>query len=514
MAQSQIQEQRQEQRLQQSISQQQLLRAQLVELPIQQLAERVETEMHDNPALETTPDDPDLSPYAADDMGDDGTEATDFDTQREQEERRDALDAALESIGRDDEELPVYQGGMPVADGDREMQIGDTMSFYDSLLQQVAETELSDQDRYVMEYLIRSLDDDGLLRTPLDAICEELAIFHNIDITHQQLENILHRLQQFDPPGIGARSLQECLLLQIDRQQETTVSGASASVTATASSTLPQLMRRVVTEFFDEFTKKHWDKIQQALSIDDITMETLIHDLRRLNPKPGASMGETMGRSMQHITPDFIVDTQDDGTVSFTLNSGDVPRLQVSQSFADLLREYQNNREGLSRQMKEALLYTKQKVDAAQNFIEAIQTRRRTLTLTMKAIIALQHRFFEEGDESLLRPMILKDVAERTGLDLSTISRVSNSKYVQTRWGTFPLKYFFSDGYVTESGEELSTREIKAALRDIIDGEDKRKPFSDEALSALLAKKGYPIARRTVAKYREQLGLPVARLRK
>jgi RNA polymerase sigma-54 factor len=217
---------------------------------------------------------------------------------------------------------------------------------------------------------------------------------------------------------------------------------------------------------------------------------------------------------MQQITPDFIVDSQDDGTVSFALNNADLPQLQVSQSFADLLRDYQQNKEGLSRQMKEALLYTKQKVDAAQGFIEAVKQRRRTLTLTMKAIIHLQHRFFEDGDEASLRPMILKDVAERTGLDLSTISRVSNSKYVQTRWGTFPLKFFFSDGYKTETGEELSTREIKAALREIIENEDKSKPLSDDALSELLKEQGYPIARRTVAKYREQLGLPVARLRK
>jgi RNA polymerase sigma-54 factor len=217
---------------------------------------------------------------------------------------------------------------------------------------------------------------------------------------------------------------------------------------------------------------------------------------------------------MQQITPDFIVDTHDDGTITFSLNRGDVPQLQVSQSFADLLKDYQENKDGLSRQMKEALLYTRQKVEAAQNFINAIETRRRTLTLTMKAIIHLQHRFFEEGDESLLRPMILKDVAERTGLDLSTVSRVTNSKYVQTRWGIFPLKFFFSDGYVTDTGEELSTRQIKAALRDIIEGEDKRKPMSDDGLSAALASKGFPIARRTVAKYREQMGFPVARLRK
>ena len=225
-------------------------------------------------------------------------------------------------------------------------------------------------------------------------------------------------------------------------------------------------------------------------------------------------MGEVVGRSMQQIIPDFIVDTQDDGTVTFTVNSGEIPQLQVSQSFADLLKDYQQNKEGLTRQMKEALLYTKQKVDAAQSFIEAVRTRRRTLSLTMKAIIQLQHRFFEDGDEASLRPMILKDVAAKTGLDLSTISRVSNSKYVLTRWGMFPMKYFFSDGFVTESGEELSTREIKSILRDIIETEDKRHPLSDDALSEALKQRGYPVARRTVAKYRDQLGIPVARLRK
>jgi RNA polymerase sigma-54 factor len=225
-------------------------------------------------------------------------------------------------------------------------------------------------------------------------------------------------------------------------------------------------------------------------------------------------MGETVGRSMQQIIPDFIVDTQDDGTISFTLNNGELPQLQVSQSFADLLKDYQQNKEGLTRQMKEALLYTRQKVEAAHSFIEAVRTRHRTLTVTMKAIIQLQHRFFEDGDEASLRPMILKDVAAKTGLDLSTISRVSNSKYVLTRWGMFPLKYFFSDGFVTESGEELSTREIKSILRDIIEAEDKRHPLSDDALSDALRQRGYPVARRTVAKYRDQLGIPVARLRK
>jgi RNA polymerase sigma-54 factor len=499
MAQTQIQEQRQEQRLGQSISAQQLLQAQLVELPVAQLAERIETEMHDNPALETTADE-DFPEYQE---GPDDPEPTDtaddYEQQREREERSDALDAALEGLGRDDEELPVYHAGQSMADDREEMIYGSQLSFFDQIMQQVGELELSERQRSIMEYLIGSLDDDGLLRKSLEAVADELAVYHNIDATTAELLDVLRQLQQLDPPGIGARSLQECLLLQIDRRPP---------------SRAKKLMKRVIEDHFDEFIKKHWDKISTALNLNITQTEALQHELRRLNPKPGASMGEAVGRSMQQITPDFIVDTQDDGTVTFTLNSSDVPQLQVSQSFANLLKDYQNNRESLSRQMKEALLYTKQKVDAAQSFIEAVNSRRRTLSRTMQAIIQLQHRFFEDGDEASLRPMILKDVAARTGLDLSTISRVSNSKYVLTRWGIFPLKFFFSDGFVTESGEELSTREIKAALKDIIDNEDKKKPLSDDALSDLLKEQGYPVARRTVAKYRDQMGIPVARLRK
>ena len=520
MAQSQIQEQKQEQRLQQSVTQQQLLQAQLVELPLTQLVERISTEMNDNPALEQKQDEdyPDYQDGA--DYQDSTDTADDYDAQREREERADALDEALQGIGRDDEDLPVYQGGQQMSasgDGDREeMDYGDTRSFYDQMLDQVGEMELSSQERYIMEYLIRSLDSDGLLRISLETISEELAIYNGLDVSPREIEDVLAKLQQLDPPGIGARSLQECLLLQIDRKQEDIVQAAADGDDSHYSSAVLQLklMREIIAHHFDEFTKKHWDRIRSALQLDDSQVESLQRELRRLNPKPGSSMGETIGRSMHHITPDFIVDTQDDGTVSFALNTGDMPQLQVSPSFAQLLHDYQQNKEGMSRQMKEALLYTKQKVEAAQGFIEAVRTRRRTLSVTMKAILQLQHRFFEDGDEASLRPMILKDVAEKTGLDLSTISRVTNSKYVQTRWGTFPLKYFFSDGYKTEDGEELSTREIKAALRDLIENEDRCKPLSDDALSELLKQQGYPIARRTVAKYREQLGLPVARLRK
>ena len=495
-----IQEQTQQLKQGQNVSHQQLLQASLLELPVTQLVDRINTEMNDNPALETaSPGDEDYELPDYQDAVEEIEGADDFETANEREERQSALDEALSGIGRDDEDLPIYQGGNAVAEEREEMIYGETTSFYDQLKEQMGELDMSDKERDVMEYLIGSLDDDGLLRKDLEMICDELAIYHNIDISVEEIEQVLRLLQGFDPAGIGARTLQECLLLQIDRRDP---------------SRLRDLMEQVVNDYFEEFTKKHWDKITSSLALNDAQAEVLFQELRKLNPRPGASLGETVGRSLQQITPDFIVDTQDDGTVTFTLNNSEVPELRVSQSFVDSMKEYQDNKDNLSRQTKEALLYIKKKVDAAQGFIEAVKARRHTLTVTMRAIIQLQHQFFVDGDEASLRPMILRDVAEKTGLDLSTISRVSNSKYAQTRWGTFPLRHFFSDVYVTESGEELSTRQIKAMLRDIVEAEDKKHPLSDDQLKERLSEKGYPIARRTVAKYREQLGIPIARLRK
>lgn len=501
MAQNQVQEQRltQEQRLAQSITQQQLLHAQLVELPITQLVERVNAEMDDNPAIELAGPGDDYTDGIGMTDGADTQDATD---DYEQEERQSALDEALESIGRDDEDLPVYAGGgaeVRENGGTEEGMIAQNESFYDQLLEQMTMARLTDRERDIMEYLIGSLDDDGLLRKSLSQICDELAIYHNLDVSSDEIEHVLLQLQQFDPAGIGARTLQECLLLQIDRREP---------------SRLKDLMQKAIAQCFDLFTKKHWKRLRSALRITELQAEVLIRELRKLNPKPGTSMGETVGRAMQQITPDFIVDTHDDGTVTFVLNHDDVPELTVSQSFVDTLRDYQTDKEHMSRQMKEALLYTKSKVDAAQSFIAAVRQRQHTLIITMQAIIQWQHRFFEEGDEALLRPMLLKDIAERTGLDLSTISRVNNSKYAQTRWGTFPLRFFFSDSLKTAEGEELSTREIKVMIRDIIQHEDKNKPLSDEMIQRKLVEQGFPVARRTVSKYREQMEIPVARLRR
>ena len=508
--------QTQEQKLQQvqRLSQQQMLQVHLLEMPLTELEQNVNAELDDNPALETSsPDDvfdgdhlegsDTAASYGDDTRHDDSDDdADDFAIQNEREERDSALNAALERIGGGDDDMPTagYTGGSGDDSADyEEMVYGDTTSFYDKLKEQMGETELSERDRQIMEYIIGSLDSDGLLRKDSETLADELAIYQGIDSDTGDIDRVVRILQTFDPAGIGAHTLQECLLLQIKRRPD---------------DTLKPLMQKVIAEHFDEFTKKHFDRIRAALGVDNDTAQRVQAELRRLNPKPGSSLGETEGRNMQQITPDFIVDTDDNGNVSFYINNGNIPELRVSSSFSELMEMYRNNKASMSRREKEALLYAKQKVERARGYIEAIKQRYRTLTLTMQAIIDWQRKFFQDGDEADIKPMILKNIADRTGLDISTISRVSNVKYAQTNWGTFPLRFFFSDGYTTEDGAEMSTRKIKLALKDIIGKENPKKPLSDDAITKELSKQGFPIARRTVAKYREQLGIPVARLRK
>ncbi len=499
--------QTEEQRLQQlqRLNAQQLLQVRLLEMPLTELENTINTELDDNPALEREDSGEPLLEQGGEDTSptatDDGvSEEESFETKNEKEEREDALDSALEGIGMDDEMPPCYtERSHTQDDADyEEMVYGSASSFYDSLKEQMEMLPLNDQEKSVIEYLIGSLDNDGLLRKDLDSICDELAIYQNIDVSEKEVERLLHVLQTFDPAGVGARSLQECLLLQAKRLPK---------------GVLRKSMEEVFTDYFKEFTKKHWRKIQEEMELSDTQLATLQEEIRKLNPKPGSSLGETLGRNLQQITPDFIVDTNDDGTVTFTLNQGDVPELTVSPSFRDMIETYRNNKGSMSRQDKEALLYAKEKVNKAQGFIEAVRQRRQTLCSTMKAIISLQHKYFVDGDETDLKPMILKDVSDRTGLDISTISRVVNVKYAQTRWGIFPLKFFFNEGITVNGGEEISTRKIKIALKDLISHEDKMKPLSDNVLAKMMNEKGFPIARRTVAKYREQLGIPVARLR-
>ena len=507
MAQKLIQTQEQKLQQQQRLSAQQMLQVKLLEMPLTELEDSINAELDDNPALESENPDDLLTNEATEDgilLDNNDThnsnEEEDYEVKTEKEERKDALESALENIGRDDL-MPDYNTERTQRqDADyEEMVYGDTTSFYDKLKEQMDMQVLDDTEKKIMEYLIGSLDDDGLLRKDLDSICDELAIYHNIDVNETKIEHILHILQTFDPAGIGARSLQECLLLQVKRMPK---------------GVLRKSMEEVFTDYYDVFTKKHWEKIKIGLELNDTQLSTLQEEIRKLNPKPGASLGETEGRNLQQITPDFIVDTNDDDTITFTLNRGNIPQLTISPSFTDMIDTYKKNKANMSRQDKEALLYAKEKVDKAQGFIEAIRQRRQTLITTMKAIIEIQKAFFLDGDEADLKPMILEDVAKRTHLDKSTISRVSNVKYAQTKWGLFPLKFFFTDSYTTEDGEEMSTRKIKLALQELINHENKQKPLSDDAIAKALKEKGFPIARRTVAKYREQLSIPVARLRK
>ena len=490
------QEQTQTQQQLQTLSPQQIMAIKLLELPTVELEERVHSELLDNPALEEGREPSDTDDCHADDA--DSYNTTDEDGEPNTDSAEDL------SLGdyRNEDDIPDYklqENNYSKDDQPEDIPFSDNISFYETLKEQLDMQELSPKEKELGEYLIGSLDDDGMLRKPLDAIADELAIYQGVETTPEELERVLTVIQDFDPAGIGARSLQECLLLQIKRKEDSPVKQAEYDI---------------ISKCCDEFTKKSKEKIMQKLGLSEQQYAEAVTELTKLNPRPGSSLGETIGKNLQQIIPDFIVDTDDDGTITLSLNSRNVPELRLSREFTEMLDEHTRNKANQSKESKDAMLFLKQKVDAAQGFINAIKQRQQTLTTTMQAIIDLQRPFFEEGDESLLRPMILKDVAERTGLDISTISRVSNSKYVQTNYGIYPLKFFFSDGYTTESGEELSVREIKRILKECINSEDKNKPYTDDELADILKDKRYPIARRTVAKYRQQLNIPVARLRR
>ena len=491
MAQKLVQQQEQKQVQRQMLTQQQMMVVRMLEMPLAEFENAVQTEIDDNPALEISPDE---MPNEANEV-DDTIVST-----PEEEERQSELDAALENMTRDDE-MPEASVGINNKDNAdyEEITYGNQISFYDTLREQMSEIELTEQQRAVMEYLIGSLDNDGLLHKSVDSICDELSVFHNVYTDEEEVNEVLDMLQGFDPAGIGARNLRECLLLQIERK---------------TANPVRMLVRSVISDCFNDLMNNQWEKIVQQLSISPDMVEQVKEELSKLNPKPGASLGETEGRSLQQIMPDFIVDTADDGTVTFTINRGRVPDLYVSPSFADMYSEFQNKTNNLNRQQKEAFLFAKEKVNRARNYIEAIKQRRHTLYVTMKTIIELQLKFFQNGDEGDIKPMVLKDVADRTGLDISTISRVCNAKYCQTRWGIYRLRYFFNEGLRTNEGETLSTMKVKQLIKELVEKEDKQRPLNDDTLSAELKKKGFPVARRTVAKYRESLGIPIAKLRK
>ena len=475
----------------QTLSPQQILVVKLLELPTVELEERVRAELLDNPALEEGKDSS-------------AAEETDEDYVADQDGERNTDDGEDISLGdyRTEDDIPDYklqENNRSKEDKPEEIPFSDSVSFYETLREQLDMQQLTPDEKRLGEYLIGSLDDDGLLRKSTEALVDELAIYQGMDVSPRQLEHVLSVIQDFDPAGIGARSLQECLLLQIKRKE---------------NSPLKQIEYDIISKCCDEFTRKNKEKIIQKLGITEEQYDQAAAELIKLNPRPGSSLGETIGKNLQQIVPDFIVETEDDGTISLSLNNRNVPELRLSREFTEMLDEHTRNRANQSKESKDALMFLKQKVDAAQGFINAVKQRQQTLLRTIQAIIDLQRPFFQEGDESLLRPMILKDVAERARLDISTVSRVSNSKYVQTNYGIYSLKFFFSDGYTTENGEELSVREIRRILKECVDSEDKAKPYTDDELADMLKEKGYPIARRTVAKYRQQLNIPVARLRR
>ena len=496
MAQGSRQVQTQAQQQIQTLSPQQILVVKLLELPAVELEDRVRAELLENPALEEGKEDT---------PGDEYPDTPDAETGSE-----DGGDTSYDSLSDylNEDDIPDYklqENNRSKGEQAEEIPFSDATSFYETLRQQLGEQDLTPHQRELAEYLIGSLDDDGLLRKSLDSISDELAIYAGIDASPEELEEVLKIIQDFDPAGLGARTLQECLLIQIRRKE--------------AQRPMPSppqyyIEEDILTQCYEEFTRKHWDKIMQKLGISEDTLQQAVKEICKLNPRPGASLGEAIGKNMQQIVPDFLVDTYDDGTINVTLNNRNVPELRMSRDFTEMVEEHTKNRANQSKESREAMMFLKQKMNAAQGFIDAVKQRQNTLMTTMQAIIDLQRPFFLEGDESLLRPMILKDVAERTGLDISTISRVSNSKYVQTNYGIYPLKFFFNDGYTTEDGEEMSVREIRKILKECIDNEDKKKPLTDDELTELLKEKGYPIARRTVAKYRQQMNIPVARLRR
>lgn len=489
MSQGSHQIQTQAQQLAQTLSPHQILVVKLLELPTMELEERVRAEILDNPALEEGKEQPDP------DMSDE------FDADFNEDNSYPDEDISLGDY-RTEDDIPDYklqEHNRSRGEVAEEIPFSDSVSFYEMLLEQLRMQHLTEEEETIAEYLIGSLDDDGLLRKGMNTLIDELAIYRGIYINKVEIERVLSIIQDFDPAGIGARNLQECLLLQLKRKPD---------------SPLKKVEWDIIEKYCDDFTRKNKEKIMQRLDISEEVYEEAVSELIKLNPRPGSSLGDIIGKNFQQIVPDFLVDTEEDGTITLTLNNGNVPELRLSREFNDLLEEYTTNKENQSKESKDAFFFLKQKVDAAQGFINAIKQRQQTLLTTMQVIIDLQRPFFLEGDETLLKPMILKDVAEKAKLDISTISRVSNSKYVQTNYGIFPLRFFFSDGFTTEEGEELSVREIKQLLKEAVDHENKDNPYNDDELADILREKGYPIARRTVAKYRQQLNIPTARLRR
>ena len=487
-----------QQKLLQKLSPQQIQLMKLLQVPTANLEERIKEEMEENPALELEEEKHDEYEETKDEFNENGEE--NYEEPDGSENDYDNIDIS-DYVQDGDDEIADYKlrdDHYGSDDDDKKtIPFKTETSFYETLLDQLGLLKLDEKEHRIAEQIVGSIDEDGYLRRETSAIVDDLAFRQNIMTTDEEVESIIKRIQQFDPPGVAARDLQECLLLQLNRMQD---EGKNVSIALKA-----------ISKYFDEFTKKHYEKIQRGLDLNDEQLKEVMQQIIRLNPKPGGNVGE-INKAESYVVPDFFI-INNGGKLELTLNSRNAPELRISEGYRDMLKEYDRGNKKDKRQ-KEAVLFIKQKIDSAKWFIDAIKQRQHTLLDTMTAIMNHQHDFFLTGDQTTLRPMILKDIAEKTGLDISTVSRVANSKFVQTEFGTYRLKFFFSESLSTESGEEVSTREVKKILSDLIEAENKKKPLSDEHLTEMLQQKGYNIARRTVAKYREQLNIPVARLRK
>src|SRR4026208_351582 len=494
-----------QQKLLQKLSPQQIQLMKLLQVPTANLEERIKEEMEENPALELDDEKHDEFEEAKDEFTENGEET--FDEPDGSENDYDNIDISNYVKDGDDDiaDYKLRDDNYGSDDDDKKtIPFKTETSFYETLLDQLGLLKLDDKENRIAEQIVGSIDEDGYLRRETAAIVDDLAFRQNIMTTDEEVESIIKRIQQFDPPGVAARDLQECLLLQLNRMQDEArlPEGQGKNVS---------IAIKAISKYFDEFTKKHYEKIQRGLDLNDEQLKEVMQQIIRLNPKPGGNVGG-INKAESYVVPDFFI-FNNGGKLELTLNSRNAPELRISGGYRDMLKEYDRGTKKDKRQ-KEAVLFIKQKIDAAKWFIDAIKQRQHTLLSTMNAIMEHQYNFFLTGDDTELRPMILKDIAEKTGLDISTVSRVANSKFVQTEFGTYRLKFFFSESLSTDSGEEVSTREVKKILSDLIEGESKKHPLSDERLTELLQERGYNIARRTVAKYREQLNIPVARLRK
>ncbi len=475
-----------EQKLQQKLSPAQIQVIKMLEVPTLELEERIRQELEENPALEEGREQTE-NESSDDDFLDEGGNNEDLD---------------LEEYMMDDD-IPDYKLKINNSSPDDKYEVipfSAGITFHEFLIEQLGLHKISEQERLLAEYVIGNIDEEGYLRRSLESMVDDVVFQAGLQTSDEEMQKMVELVQTFDPAGVGAYTLQESLLLQLRRKESTHYH---------------EIAIKILEDYFDDFTKKHFDKIMKSLRLDDEELKAAISDISRLNPKPGNSWGTNpIEKAISVVVPDFVIENES-GILKVHLNDSNVPDLRVSQTYNELFKTYTDSKaQSKNKALKDAIVFAKQKIDSARWFIDAIKQRHNTLLTTMKAIVQFQRDFFIEGDDTFLRPMILKDIADMTGFDISTISRVSNSKYVQTEFGIYSLKYFFSESMVNDSGEEISTREIKKILSECIEQEDKKKPFTDEALVDVLKEKGYLIARRTVAKYREQLNIPIARMRK